>query len=159
MNRYIDADKLITEIDKRKEEQGITFRERNILVDIETSIARLRADMIITSLQSEVENERIRNAIEGTIRVYGKTQGEWLCGYDMDTLVIHLREAFDALEKQKRGIAITRGEMRFQVAVSCIQGILEAKLGIIGEVAPEVAVKESLRIADEFVRQWFGDSK
>lgn len=50
-------------------------------------------------------------------------------------------------------------EMRFQVAVSCIQGILEAKLGIIGEVAPEVAVKESLRIADEFVKQWFGDTK
>ena len=56
-------------------------------------------------------------------------------------------------------VQMARGEMRFQVAVSCIQGILEAKLGIIGEVAPEVAVKESLRIADEFVRQWFGDSK
>ena len=54
---------------------------------------------------------------------------------------------------------MTRGKIRFQVAVSCIQGILEAKLGIIGEVAPEVAVKESLRIADEFVRQWFGDTK
>lgn len=50
-------------------------------------------------------------------------------------------------------------EMKFQVAVSCIQGIIEAKLGIIGEIAPEVAVKESLRIADEFVRQWFGDPK
>lgn len=54
---------------------------------------------------------------------------------------------------------MTREEMKFQVVVSCIQGILEAKLGTIGEVAPEVAVKESLRIADEFVRQWFGDSK
>ena len=54
---------------------------------------------------------------------------------------------------------MTREEMKFQVAVSCIQGIIEAKLGIIGEVAPEVAVKESLRIADEFVRQWFGDTK
>ena len=49
----------------------------------------------------ESEDERIRKAIEGTIRVYGKTQGEWLCGYDMDTLVIHLREAFGALERQK----------------------------------------------------------
>ena len=77
----------------------------------------------------------------------------------MDTLVVHLREAFGALEKQKRGMAMTREEVKFQVAVSCIQGILEAKLGIIGEVAPEVAVKESLRIADEFVRQWFGDPK
>lgn len=50
-------------------------------------------------------------------------------------------------------------EMKFQVAVSCIQGIIEAKLGIIGEIAPEVAVKESLRIADEFVKQWFGNPK
>ena len=52
---------------------------------------------------------------------------------------------------------MTKEEVRFQVAVSCIQGIIEAKLGIIGEVAPEVAVKESLRIADEFVKQWFGE--
>lgn len=51
--RYIDADKLIAEIERRKEKPGITFRERNILVDIETSIARLRADMIISSLQQE----------------------------------------------------------------------------------------------------------
>lgn len=56
-------------------------------------------------------------------------------------------------------IDMTKEEMKFQVAVSCIQGIIEAKLGIIGEIAPEIAVKESLRIADEFVRQWFGDSK
>lgn len=47
------------------------------------------------------EDEKIKEAIEGTIRVYGKTQGAWIGGYDMDTLVIHLREAFDALEKQK----------------------------------------------------------
>ena len=54
---------------------------------------------------------------------------------------------------------MTKEEVRFQVAVSCIQGILEAKLGIIGEVVPEVAVRESLRIADEFVKQWFDDPK
>ena len=53
---------------------------------------------------------------------------------------------------------MTKEEVRFQVAVSCIQGLIEAKLGIIGEVAPEVAVKESLRIADEFVKQWFGET-
>lgn len=52
---------------------------------------------------------------------------------------------------------MTKEEVRFQVAVSCIQGLIETKLGIIGEVAPEVAVKESLRIADEFVKQWFGE--
>ena len=47
------------------------------------------------------EYERIREVIEVAIRVYGKTQGEWIGGYDMDTLVVHLREAFGALEKQK----------------------------------------------------------
>lgn len=50
--RYIDADKLLAEIDRRKE-QDLTFRERNILVDIEMIIASLRAEMIITSLQQE----------------------------------------------------------------------------------------------------------
>ena len=54
---------------------------------------------------------------------------------------------------------MTREEMKFQVAVSCIQGIIEAKLGIIGEVVPSVAVTESLRIADEFVKHWFSETK
>ena len=49
----------------------------------------------------ESEDERIREAIESIIRVYGKTQGEWIAGYDMDTLVVHLRNAFASLEKQK----------------------------------------------------------
>lgn len=39
MSRYIDADKLIAEIEMRKE-QDITFRERNILVDIETCLRK-----------------------------------------------------------------------------------------------------------------------
>ena len=45
-------------------------------------------------------------------------------------------------------------EIRFQVAVSCLQGVLEAKFGVLGEAAPAIAVAESLRIADEFVKQW-----
>lgn len=53
---------------------------------------------------------------------------------------------------------MTKEEVRFQVALSCIQGVLEAKHGIIGEIVPEVAIKESLRIADEFVKQWFGET-
>lgn len=52
---------------------------------------------------------------------------------------------------------MTKEEVRFQVAFSCIQGVLEAKHGIIGEIVPKVAVKESLRIADEFVKRWFGE--
>lgn len=50
---------------------------------------------------------------------------------------------------------MTQEEIKLQVAISCIQGIIEAKHGIIGEVLPQIAVKESLRIADEFVKQWF----
>lgn len=49
----------------------------------------------------ESEDERIMKAIESIIRVYGKTQGEWIAGYDMDTLVVHLRDAFACFEKQK----------------------------------------------------------
>lgn len=53
---------------------------------------------------------------------------------------------------------MTKEEVRFQVALSCIQGVLEAKHGIIDGIVPEAAVKESLRIADEFVKQWFGET-
>lgn len=52
---------------------------------------------------------------------------------------------------------MTREQVRFQVAISCIQGILEAKHGFLGEIVPAVAVAESLRIADEFCRQWFNE--
>ena len=48
----------------------------------------------------EKEN-KVMKVIEGAIRVYGKTQGEWIAGYDMDTLVVHLRNAFASLEKLK----------------------------------------------------------
>ena len=53
---------------------------------------------------------------------------------------------------------MTKEEIRLQVAISCIQGVLEAKHGVIGEIVPELAVKESLRIADEFVKLWFKES-
>ena len=50
----------------------------------------------------ESEKERIRVVIEGIIRVYGKTQGEWCAGYDMDTLVAHLRDAFDEEKEEQK---------------------------------------------------------
>ena len=50
---------------------------------------------------------------------------------------------------------MTREEIRLQVAISVIQGVLEAKHGVIGEVVPSLAVAESLRIADAFVEEWF----
>lgn len=49
---------------------------------------------------------------------------------------------------------MTKEEISLQVAISCIQGILEAKHGLLGEILPAVAVTESFRIADEFVKQW-----
>ena len=57
---------------------------------------------------------------------------------------------------------MTKEEIRLQVAISCIQGVLEAKHGFFAEIVPSIAVAESLRIADEFVKQWenkgfFGD--
>ena len=44
----------------------------------------------------EPQGDKILQTIEDIIRFYGKTQGEWLGGLDMDTLVFHLREAFEA---------------------------------------------------------------
>lgn len=45
-------------------------------------------------------------------------------------------------------------EIRLEAALTCIQGILEAKGGIIGEVDPDIAVKEAFRIADAFVKHY-----
>ena len=62
--------------------------------------ARIEGSKVILE-KNESEDEKIRKAIESIIRVYGKTQGEWIAGYDMDTLVVHLRDAFASLERQK----------------------------------------------------------
>lgn len=50
---------------------------------------------------------------------------------------------------------MTKEQVRFQVAVSVIQGIIEGKHGIIGEILPAAAVDEAFRIADEFTKKWF----
>lgn len=50
---------------------------------------------------------------------------------------------------------MTKEQVRFQVAVSVIQGIIEGKHGIIGEVVPAAAVDEAFRIADQFTEKWF----
>ena len=54
---------------------------------------------------------------------------------------------------------MTKEEIRLQVALSCIQGVLEAKHGFLGEIVPSVAVAESLRTANEFVHQWFHETE
>ncbi len=45
-------------------------------------------------------------------------------------------------------------DIRIEVAISCIQGVLEAKGGFVGEISPSIAVAESFRIADEFVKHY-----
>lgn len=54
---------------------------------------------------------------------------------------------------------MTREEIRLQVAISVIQGVLEAKHGVIGEVVPSVSVAIALRIADAFVEEWYQETK
>ena len=56
---------------------------------------------VMKEVSDNIERSNVENSIETIIREYRKTQGEWIDGYDMDTLVVHLREAFDALENQK----------------------------------------------------------
>ena len=43
---------------------------------------------------------------------------------------------------------MTRKEMYFELFSSVVQGILEAKLGIIGEIAPAVLADDAVRITD-----------
>lgn len=54
---------------------------------------------------------------------------------------------------------MTQEEIRLQVAISVIQGVLEAKHGVIGEVVPSVAVAIALRIADAFVEEWYRETE
>lgn len=55
-------------------------------------------------LQQEFEacepDTNVEKVIEDVIRVYGKTQGEWVGGYDVDTLIVNLRRAFNKKEQK-----------------------------------------------------------
>lgn len=75
----------------------------------------------------ESADERIRKAIESIIRVYGKTQGEWIAGYDEDTLVVHLRDAFAYLEKQKEQKPAEWSEEDKRMLRRCIKSIESSK--------------------------------
>jgi len=54
--KYIDSEKLIAEIERRKK-QDVTFRERSILIDIETAITSLQQE------QSEVDLEKFTEKV------------------------------------------------------------------------------------------------
>ncbi len=47
-----------------------------------------------------------------------------------------------------------RENIKLQVAISVLQGLIEAKGGVIDEALPRLAVKESLRFARTFVEEW-----
>ena len=64
--KYIDAEKLIAEIERRKK-QDVTFRERSILIDIETAITSLQQEQPEVDLEKEITNyyQRIKgNSLE-----------------------------------------------------------------------------------------------
>lgn len=89
---------IIAYLEKQKEHH---YTKRNALFDkcVENCDPETMKE-VSDKVDEMLENE-VMKAIEDVIRVYGKTQGEWIAGYDMDTLVVHLRKAFAALEKQK----------------------------------------------------------
>ena len=43
--------------------------------------------------------------------------------------------------------------IRAQAAISALQGVLEAKWGVVGEFTPELAAIESIRLADALVKR------
>ena len=94
----------------------------------------------------ESEDERIRKAIERVIRVYGKTQGEFIAGYDMDTLVVHLGEAFSYLEKQK--------EEEGYEAIP-VESTLEYKLGFKAGKDSEKQKEQNPEVKDPFDDEQF----
>lgn len=50
---------------------------------------------------------------------------------------------------------MNKSEFRQQVALQAVQGILEAKLGYIGEIDPKLLAKEVIRIADTITDTYF----
>lgn len=50
--------------------------------------------------ESRESDTNVEKVIEDVIRVYEKTQGEWVGGYDVDTLIVNLRRAFNKKEQK-----------------------------------------------------------
>lgn len=50
---------------------------------------------------------------------------------------------------------MTINEFRQQAVLSAMQGILEAKGGIIGEVDPTLLARESIRVAEAVTEHYF----
>ena len=65
-------------------------------------IERQKEQKLIEFKENDERRQEIKvtEIIESLIRIYGRTQGEWIGGYDMDTLIHWVRTAFDCLNKQ-----------------------------------------------------------
>ena len=63
--KYIDAEKLLAEIERRKK-QDVTFRERSILIDIETAITFLQQEFPDADLAAEVDKYLVDNYTNDT---------------------------------------------------------------------------------------------
>ena len=105
--------------EKQKEQKPAESRKRNKPKESWLSKAKYEiehADELLIQRQEELREIRelkkkeqesescepdtnVENAIEDVIRVYGKTQGEWVGGYDVDALIVNLRRAFNKKEQ------------------------------------------------------------
>lgn len=44
-------------------------------------------------------------------------------------------------------------EIRTQAAISALQAVVEGKYGVVGEMVPEIAAEEAVRLADALVEK------
>lgn len=106
--KYIDAEKLIAEIERRKNNQHITFHARNELIDLLSFIDTLEAETKEVELEKEIketieiaeehamlagriqmEEEMKKKAIEGTL--------------DGNHLILHYSDLAEVLPEGKSG--------------------------------------------------------
>ena len=69
-----------------------------------------------------------------------------------DSQLLHIRTFVESLEKELS--SNKEKDLWFQVAINALQGILEAKLGILGEIAPALLAEDCFRIADAFMKEY-----
>lgn len=90
MSKYIDAEKLLAEIERRKK-QDVTFRERNILIDIEMAIAALQQEQPKVELEEEIENQ-IHNVFYDLDGIAIMGTSEYASVEDMENIACHFYE-------------------------------------------------------------------
>ena len=88
----------------------------------------------------------VEKVIEDVIRVYGKTQGEWVGGYDIDTLIVNLRRAFNKKEQKPAEWGEEDENMRNNTILS-LQSLIDEGINdeFIKGVKDEITWLKSLR--------------